>query len=126
MKTTIIGDHAVVLGASMAGLLTARVLADAYARVTVVERDNLPPDVGHRRGVPQGRHVHVLHARGRELLDELFPGFTEQVVQAGAAIGTAWASFDGSCRVISYARLISGCPGWVPVGHCWRATSDSE
>jgi 2-polyprenyl-6-methoxyphenol hydroxylase-like FAD-dependent oxidoreductase len=71
----------------MAGLLTARVLTDAYDRVTVVERDILPHDVAHRRGVPQGRHVHALHARGRELLDELFPGFTEQVVQAGAAIG---------------------------------------
>ncbi len=87
MKTTTIGDHAVVLGGSMAGLLTARVLMDAYDRVTVVERDILPHEVAHRRGVPQGRHVHALHARGRELLDELFPGFTEQVVQAGAAIG---------------------------------------
>jgi hypothetical protein len=31
MKKTTIGDHAVLLGASMAGLLTARVLTDAYA-----------------------------------------------------------------------------------------------
>ena len=37
------GDHAVVLGASMGGLLAARVLADFYDRVTVVERDMLPP-----------------------------------------------------------------------------------
>ena len=37
-----IGDHVVVLGAGMAGLLAARVLADAYQRVTVVERDPLP------------------------------------------------------------------------------------
>ncbi|MGH4001279.1 MAG: FAD-dependent oxidoreductase, partial [Pseudonocardiaceae bacterium] len=86
MKKATVGDHAVVLGASMAGLLAARVLADAYARVTVVERDILPPDLADRRGVPQGRHVHGLHARGRELLDELFPGCTEQLVQAGAVI----------------------------------------
>ena len=39
-----IGDHAVVLGASLAGLLAARVLSDAYERVTVVERDPLPDD----------------------------------------------------------------------------------
>ncbi|MGH3939452.1 MAG: FAD-dependent oxidoreductase [Pseudonocardiaceae bacterium] len=84
MTTTGVGEHAIVLGASMAGLLAARVLADAYDRVTVVERDHLPSDVAHRQGVPQSRHVHLLHARGRELLDELFPGFTEQVVQAGA------------------------------------------
>ncbi len=87
MRSATIGDHAVVLGASMAGLLTARVLTDAYDHVTVVERDILPHDTAHRRGVPQGHHVHALHARGRELLDELFPGLTEQVVQAGAATG---------------------------------------
>jgi 2-polyprenyl-6-methoxyphenol hydroxylase-like FAD-dependent oxidoreductase len=87
MTKTVIGDNAIVLGASMAGLLTARVLADAYTRVTVVERDNLPSDMSHRRGVPQGVHLHGLHAGGRQVLDELFPGFTEQVVAAGAEVG---------------------------------------
>lgn len=90
MKT--IGDHAVVLGASMAGLLAARVLSDAYDRVTVVERDVLPQGEANRRGVPHGRHLHLLHARGRELLDELFPGFTEQAVQAGAEVGDTLGS----------------------------------
>ena len=46
-----IGEHAVVVGASMAGLLAARVLADAYERVTVIERDRAP---GRRRGSPRG------------------------------------------------------------------------
>lgn len=50
------GDHAVVLGASIAGLLSARVLADAYQRVTIVERDPLPTGESDRKGVPQGRH----------------------------------------------------------------------
>ena len=48
--TTKIGDHAVVLGGSMAGLLAARVLSEHYARVTVVERDPLPAAAGYRRG----------------------------------------------------------------------------
>jgi 2-polyprenyl-6-methoxyphenol hydroxylase-like FAD-dependent oxidoreductase len=52
-----LGEHAVVLGASMAGLLAARVLADFYETVTVVERDVLPDDPGQRRGVPQARHA---------------------------------------------------------------------
>jgi hypothetical protein len=64
MTKTTIGDHAVVLGASMAGLLAARVLTDAYARVTVVERDILPFDVAHRRGVPQGLHLHDRRIKG--------------------------------------------------------------
>ncbi|HKR49743.1 MAG TPA: FAD-binding monooxygenase, partial [Pseudonocardiaceae bacterium] len=95
MKTTSFSDHAVVLGASMAGLLAARVLADVYDRVTVVERDILPSDLVNRRGVPQGRHLHTLHARGRKLLDELFPGFAADAVQAGAVT----ADTLGSCRV---------------------------
>ncbi len=111
MKKATVGDHAVVLGASMAGLLAARVLADAYARVTVVERDILPPDFADRRGVPQGRHVHGLHARGRELLDELFPGFTEQLVQAGAVI----ADSLGDVRIHISGQLLRqvdiGLPG---------------
>lgn len=82
-----IGGHAVVLGASMAGLLAARVLAQAYERVTVVERDRLPAGVAQRRGVPHGRHIHALLARGAEVLDELFPALTEEVVAAGAPVG---------------------------------------
>ena len=62
-----IGDHAVVLGASMAGLLAARVLADAYGQVTVIDRDQLPETSTHRRGVPHGRHAHGLRRRLRHL-----------------------------------------------------------
>ena len=61
-----IGDRAVVLGASLAGLLAARVLSDAYGQVTVVERDELPETPMHRRGVPHGRHLHALAARGQQ------------------------------------------------------------
>ena len=48
-----LGERAVVLGASMGGLLAARVLADFYETVTVVERDALPDEPANRRGVPQ-------------------------------------------------------------------------
>jgi 2-polyprenyl-6-methoxyphenol hydroxylase-like FAD-dependent oxidoreductase len=81
------GDHAVVLGASMGGLAAARVLADAYRRVTVVDRDLLPAPGVQRRGVPQGRHAHGLLARGREVLEELFPGLTDELVARGALYG---------------------------------------
>jgi flavin-dependent dehydrogenase len=52
-------DQAVVLGASMAGLLAARVLSERFKRVVVIERDALPPVGDHRRGVPHGRHLHA-------------------------------------------------------------------
>jgi 2-polyprenyl-6-methoxyphenol hydroxylase-like FAD-dependent oxidoreductase len=74
---------AVVLGASMAGLLAARVLADHYTRVIVVERDRLPVKAANRRGVPQGRHVHGLLPSGSNIVEELFPGLLEDMVEAG-------------------------------------------
>jgi 2-polyprenyl-6-methoxyphenol hydroxylase-like FAD-dependent oxidoreductase len=82
-----IGERAVVLGASMAGLLAARVLADAYAQVTVIDRDELPETPTHRRGVPHGRHIHGLLARGQQALEELFPGFTADLVAQGVPTG---------------------------------------
>ena len=81
-----IGDHAVVLGASMGGLLAARVLADAYERVTVVDRDLLPERAADRQGVPQGRHAHALLARGAQILDELFPGLLADLAAAGVPV----------------------------------------
>lgn len=81
------GDHAVVLGASMAGLLAARVLSESFSQVTVIERDVLPDEPSGRRGVPQGRHLHALLSRGAQVLDDLFPGFTKQVAGAGAPVG---------------------------------------
>jgi 2-polyprenyl-6-methoxyphenol hydroxylase-like FAD-dependent oxidoreductase len=84
MKT--IGEHAVVIGASMGGLVAARVLSDAYERVTVLERDELPVEPTSRKGVPQGRHGHALHPRGQQVLDELFPGFTSEVEADGAPL----------------------------------------
>jgi 2-polyprenyl-6-methoxyphenol hydroxylase-like FAD-dependent oxidoreductase len=82
-----IGDRAVVLGASMAGLLAARVLADAYGQVTVLERDELPQVCSHRRGVPHGRHIHGLLARGQQVLEELLPGLTAELVAQGVPTG---------------------------------------
>src|SRR4051812_40658119 len=96
-----LGEHAVVLGASMGGLVAARVLADFYEKVTVVERDVLPPGADNRRGVPQGRHVHALLGRGAEVLAELFPGFTGELVEAAVPVfdyhdlSEAYFSFAG-------------------------------
>jgi 2-polyprenyl-6-methoxyphenol hydroxylase-like FAD-dependent oxidoreductase len=79
-----IGNHAAVLGASMAGLLAARGLSDFFETVTVVERDVLPDSPANRRGVPQGRHPHGLLTRGAQVLEELFPGLLDELVLAGA------------------------------------------
>ena len=87
-----IGDRAVVLGASMAGLLAAQVLADAFGQVTVIDRDELPKAGTLRRGVPHGRHAHALLARGQQALEELFPGLTADLVAQGVPTGDLLAN----------------------------------
>lgn len=86
-------DRAVVLGAGMAGLLAARALTESYAEVVLVDRDQLGPESGPRRGTPQARHVHGLLARGHELLEELFPELTSELVAEGAPTGDMLADF---------------------------------
>jgi 2-polyprenyl-6-methoxyphenol hydroxylase-like FAD-dependent oxidoreductase len=79
------GKEVVVIGASMAGLLAARVLADHFEQVTLVERDRFPPVGVNRKGVPQGNHTHVLLERGRQIMEEYFPGLTDELARLGAA-----------------------------------------
>ena len=82
-----IGERAVVVGASMAGMLAGYVLADSYEQVTVIDRDELPETNAQRRGVPHGRHLHALAARGQQVLEQLFPGLTAELVACGAPAG---------------------------------------
>ncbi|WP_187432975.1 NAD(P)-binding protein [Natronococcus pandeyae] len=67
--------RAVVVGAGIAGLVAARVLADAFDEVTVIDRDPLPDEPVARRGVPQARQIHILWEAGRATLETLFPGY---------------------------------------------------
>ncbi len=78
------GQHAVVIGASMAGLLASRVLSEHFEQVTVIERDRLPQEVQARKGVPQGRHVHILLHRGASVMKELFPDLFPALIQDGS------------------------------------------
>lgn len=104
------GERAVVLGASMAGLLAARVLADSYETVTVVERDALPTGPTPRRGVPQGKLIHALLARGAKVLDELMPGILDELVADGAI---RWdGDYAKLCFSVGGHRLVQSgrCP----------------
>ncbi|MCV7422011.1 oxidoreductase [Mycobacterium yunnanensis] len=77
------GEHAIVVGSSLAGLCAARVLSDFYDRVTLYERDELPDGPADRTAVPQGKHVHLLMARGAAEFERLFPGLLDDMVAAG-------------------------------------------
>ena len=95
-RTADAAGEAVVVGGSIAGLLTARVLADRFREVTVIERDPSPTEPVARRGVPQGQHVHLLLEAGRAILEDLFPGFGEQFARVGGVI------LDGSRDVVQF------------------------
>lgn len=68
-----------VMGGSLAGLVTARVLADHFRHVVVIERDTLAPEPAHRRFVPQSHHAHGLLASGARVLAGLFPGWSAEI-----------------------------------------------
>ena len=85
--------HAVVIGASIAGLLAARALSEVFSLVTVFDRDVLPDEPGIRRGAPQGRQAHALLARGADALDQLFPGFVAEMIASGAVAGDPQRDF---------------------------------
>ena len=86
MQGTFDRHHAVVIGGSMAGLLAARVLSDHFEQVTMIERDRLTGDAEARKGVPQGRHVHNLRARGAAIMGEYFPDLFPTLAQDGAIL----------------------------------------
>jgi 2-polyprenyl-6-methoxyphenol hydroxylase-like FAD-dependent oxidoreductase len=81
-----VGDRALVLGGSIAGLLAARVLSESYAEVTVVDRDVLTGVTTPRRGAPHAAHAHGLLARGHQIIDELFPGITPHMTARGVPL----------------------------------------
>ncbi|WP_436925710.1 FAD-dependent oxidoreductase [Halosimplex amylolyticum] len=81
-----LGGRAVVLGGSVAGLCAARVLADGFDEVLVVERDPFPDTPVARDGAPQTSHPHALLAAGQETLEDLFVGFGEDLAGAGGLV----------------------------------------
>ena len=83
-KPGTLGEHAIVIGGSMTGLLTARVLSDYFERITIFEADTPPDEPVPRKGVPQGAHAHGLMAGGADVLRKYFPGFHDDLVAAGA------------------------------------------
>jgi 2-polyprenyl-6-methoxyphenol hydroxylase-like FAD-dependent oxidoreductase len=99
--------HAVVIGASMGGLCAARVLADRFDRVSLLERDDVGASPQHRRGVPQSRHAHGLLPAGAMQLERWFPGLRDELRAAGAVVfdyGEVSWHHGGSYR----RQLVSG------------------
>jgi glycine/D-amino acid oxidase-like deaminating enzyme len=78
------GQQAVVIGGSLTGLMTARVLADHFDRVTILERDHIDARPALHHSIPQGHHLHGLLLGGQQVMASLYPGFLEQLDTLGA------------------------------------------
>ncbi len=83
IRPSYIGVQAVVIGAGIAGIAAARVLADWFETVVLLERDFLPDTPTYRTGTPQARHPHVLLLGGQHALEELFPALDNDFMAAG-------------------------------------------
>ena len=100
------GNTAIVIGGSIAGMLTARVLSDHFAQVVVVERDDLAESGKPRKGTPHAQHAHALLAGGFQAVESLFPGMAQRLVTEGAVRGHG-RFFSGG----GYHARLQGGPG---------------
>ncbi|MFP3900426.1 MAG: NAD(P)/FAD-dependent oxidoreductase [Acidimicrobiia bacterium] len=110
------GERVVIVGAGIAGLCCARLLAERFDEVLVLDRDDLPDEAVWRRQVPQGQHQHLLLAAGVQLLERWFPGLVEELRARGAVEidlsrdfywyrnGGVWRSPPSSIRAPSMSR----------------------
>ena len=94
----------------IAGLLAARILADHFGEVCVLERDELPAAAQPRKGTPQANHTHGLLARGRMVMEQLFPGFTDGLVARGGLVGDVGVDVVLDADRRRFARAPTRCP----------------
>ena len=81
--------RAIVIGGSIAGLLSAKVLSAVFEEVLIVERDRINKTAAERTGVPQSPQPHILLTQGYRLLKDFFPSL-EKDLQAAGAVPVDW------------------------------------
>jgi 2-polyprenyl-6-methoxyphenol hydroxylase-like FAD-dependent oxidoreductase len=81
-----LGENAIVIGGSIAGLVTARVLSGYFEHITILERDHIEPRPQVHKSTPQGNHLHAVLLGGLQVLSRLYPNFTA-VLQGMGAVG---------------------------------------
>jgi 2-polyprenyl-6-methoxyphenol hydroxylase-like FAD-dependent oxidoreductase len=107
-RTRVQMSHAVVIGGSIAGLTAARALSESVDRVTILERDRLPSGVADRASVPHAKQPHLILPLGAQILETLFAGFRQELLDAGCP------TFDE----------VKDIPTFGPQG--WHARGDSD
>jgi 2-polyprenyl-6-methoxyphenol hydroxylase-like FAD-dependent oxidoreductase len=76
----------IILGSSVSGCLAAVAFArkSTVKQVIIIERDDgNDQNTNSRPGIPQNQHVHSLLEGGRQAMEEIIPGFTQELIQCG-------------------------------------------
>ena len=72
------------MGASIAGLMTARVLSEYFDQVLAIDRDDIEDRPVVHKSVPQGHHLHAFLQGGLNVVSSLYPSITEELRRLGA------------------------------------------
>jgi len=113
-KSHYVGERAIVVGGGLAGLSAARALSDRFGQVVILDRDELPDGATPRAGVPQGKHPHGLLGGGLKALEQLLPGFGNELGRAGAV--PINGGFDMLYEIPGqdpWPRIKFGCPTYA-------------
>ena len=122
--------RAIVIGGSIAGISSAKVLTETFGKVTVLEADP-----GHRRmegrpGAAQGWHLHHLLIGGQRQLETIFPGVIDDMVEAGAFkvdMGEQYRlMLAGSWKKVAKTGIEIICAGRPLMEWCVRRRLDRE
>jgi 2-polyprenyl-6-methoxyphenol hydroxylase-like FAD-dependent oxidoreductase len=79
-----LGEQAIVIGGSIAGLATGRVLSDYFDNVTILERDLIEDRPAVHKSTPHGHQIHALLHGGLRAFESLYPQLTGLLLDSGA------------------------------------------
>lgn len=99
MSQEILGQRAVVIGGSIAGLLSAKALSPFYREILIYDKDTLNVYPNNRKMTPQSHHVHIVLKAGEDGLNQLLPGFTDRMLSTGST------SIDMTQEMVSCSAL---------------------
>jgi 2-polyprenyl-6-methoxyphenol hydroxylase-like FAD-dependent oxidoreductase len=94
-------DHAIVVGAGIAGLAASAALSRFFRKVTVFEKDSAESLADVRLGAVQGAHTHTMLRGGEAGLERLLPGIRDNFLAVGAVeldMGADYVGFDAGVR----------------------------
>jgi 2-polyprenyl-6-methoxyphenol hydroxylase-like FAD-dependent oxidoreductase len=104
-----LGQRAVVIGGSMAGLMTARVLADYFDSVIVLERDHIEAVPAPHKSIPQGNHLHLLLPGGQLVMKSLYPDLLHNLERMGskrARIGQDFVAYLSTGKAYNFSGSV--------------------